>query len=352
MFSNNPRLGRTSHNQRGAAANYGTSGAAIYEEVSDGRRISEYQGVDRLVFLPLFFHGFLCTYKKTSSGASSNTNVVPGTNGNMQLTHSTMEYLYQINHQAQQTPDHAEEVGAMAQMTRGQDVANFNRHDGTSKWQAWSPSGEHILNIFACIKQKGYQAITNYDIRYYDVEAMINGNTPRLSQMEVETTCPVTAPAQAYPHGMNTNDDGYSNNIQPTIYHARGFCPAKGGLPNFVEILGLVKQDNGLGLRFQHGDFSPFDIYRKQNIRKPAVRHTAAIAFQSYEQTEIIGDHQYSSFAPQTAQNAWSLPPYSFNFESEQRLNTVGLGFKHSSTSRFKVYKRNTMWKGKAKVNF
>ncbi|KAL3585382.1 hypothetical protein D5086_012249 [Populus alba] len=100
MFSNNPRLGRTSDNQRGAAANYGTSGAAIYE-VSDGRRISEYQGVDRLVLLPLFFHGFLCTCKKTSSGASSNANVVTGTKGNMQLTHSTMEYLYQINHQAQ-----------------------------------------------------------------------------------------------------------------------------------------------------------------------------------------------------------------------------------------------------------
>jgi len=47
MFSNNPRLGRTSDNQRGAAANYGTSGAAIYEEVPDGRRISEYQGVER-----------------------------------------------------------------------------------------------------------------------------------------------------------------------------------------------------------------------------------------------------------------------------------------------------------------
>ncbi|KAG6769243.1 hypothetical protein POTOM_024861 [Populus tomentosa] len=297
--------------------------------------------------------------------------------------------------QCQQTPNHAEEVGAMAQMTRDQDVANFNRprndltrsgksrfrgvaitdygldfhfisnrNDGTSKWQAWSPSGEHILNIFeteeeaaiafdlACIKQKGYQAITNYDIRYYDVEAMINGNTPRLPQMEAETTCPVTAPVQAYPHGINTNDDGYSNNIQPTIYHARGFRPAKEGLPNFVEILGLLKQDNGLGLRFQHGDFSPFDIYRKQNIRKPAVRHTAASAFQSYEQTEMTGDHQYSSFAPQSEQNAWSLPPYSFIFESEQRLNTVGLGFKHSSTSRFKVYRRNTMWKGKAKVNF
>ena len=26
-----------------------------------------------------------------------------------------------------QTPNHAEEVGAMAQMTRDQDVANFNR---------------------------------------------------------------------------------------------------------------------------------------------------------------------------------------------------------------------------------
>jgi hypothetical protein len=188
---------------------------------------------------------------------------------------------------------------------------------------------------------------------------MINGNTPRLPQMEVETTCPVTAPVQAYPHGINTNDDGYSNNIQPTIYHARGFRPAKEGLPNFVEILGLVRQDNGSGLRFQHGDFSPFNIYRKQKVRKPAVRHTAfglghaaASAFQSYEQTEIIGDHQYSSFAPQSAQNAWSFPPYSFNFENEQRLNTVGLGFKHSSTSRFKVYKRNTMWKGKAKVNF
>ncbi|KAJ6992456.1 hypothetical protein NC653_015749 [Populus alba x Populus x berolinensis] len=256
-----------------------------------------------------------------------------------------------------QTPDHAEEVGAMAQMTRGQDVANFNRprndltRSGKSRFRGVA-SMTALANGKLGVHRKGYQAITNYDIRYYDVEAMINGNTPRLSQMEVETTCPVTAPAQAYPHGMNTNDDGYSNNIQPTIYHARGFCPAKGGLPNFVEILGLVKQDNGLGLRFQHGDFSPFDIYRKQNIRKPAVRHTAAIAFQSYEQTEIIGDHQYSSFAPQTAQNAWSLPPYSFNFESEQRLNTVGLGFKHSSTSRFKVYKRNTMWKGKAKVNF
>jgi hypothetical protein len=99
MFSNNPRLGRTSDNQRGVAANYGTSGAAIYEEVPDGRRISEYQGVERLV--PPFFHGFLCTYKKISSGASSNANVVPGTKGNMWLTHSTMEYLYQINHQAQ-----------------------------------------------------------------------------------------------------------------------------------------------------------------------------------------------------------------------------------------------------------
>jgi hypothetical protein len=177
--------------------------------------------------------------------------------------------------------------------------------------------------------------------------------------MEVETTGPVTAPVQAYPHGINTNDAGYSNNIQPTIYHARGLRPAKEGLPNFVEILGLVKQDNGSGLRFQHGDFSPFNIYRKQKVRKPTVRHTAfglghaaASAFQSYEQTEITGDHQYSSFAPQSAQNAWSFPPYSFNFENEQRLNTVGLGFKHSSTSRFKVYKRNTMWKGKAKVNF
>lgn len=177
--------------------------------------------------------------------------------------------------------------------------------------------------------------------------------------MEVETTGPVTAPVQAYPHGINTNDAGYSNNIQPTIYHARGLRPAKEGLPNFVEILGLVKQDNGSGLRFQHGDFSPFNIYRKQKVRKPTVRHTAfglghaaASAFQSYEQTEITGDHRYSSFAPQSAQNAWSFPPYSFNFENEQRLNTVGLGFEHSSTSRFKVYKRNTMWKGKAKVNF
>ncbi|KAJ6699934.1 AP2-LIKE ETHYLENE-RESPONSIVE TRANSCRIPTION FACTOR BBM ISOFORM X1 [Salix purpurea] len=185
-----------------------------------------------------------------------------------------------------QIPNHAREVGAMAQMTRDQGVANFNKHEGTSKWRAWTPSGEHMLNIFeteeeaaiafdlACIKQKGYQATTNYDIRYYNVQAMLNnGRKPELPQMEAETPCPVTA-----------------------------------------------APDNGTGSRFKHGDFSPFHFYQRQQVRKPAARN------------------KY---------------PNSVNFESEQMLSTAGrLGFKHSCTSRFKVYRRNTMWKGKAKVSF
>ncbi|KAF9679690.1 hypothetical protein SADUNF_Sadunf06G0040700 [Salix dunnii] len=297
-------------------------------------------------------------------------------------------------------PDHARGMGAMAQTTRGQAVASFdksrndltrgsksrfrgvartdygldynftwNRHEGTSKWQAWTPSGEHMVNIFeteaeaaiafdlACIKQKGYQAITNYDIRYYNVQAMINGSKPELSQMEVETPCPVTAAlAQVYPHRINTDDAGYSNTMQPTIYRARGFRPAK-GLPNFPAILGPVKQDNGSGLRFKHGDFSPFNFYQRQQVRQPEVRNVAfgpghATAFQSFKQTET-GDHQCCTFALRPAQNPRSLLPTFVNFESEQRLNTAGrLGFKHSSTSRFKVYRRNTACKGKAKVNF
>uniref|UniRef100_A0A6N2K0V1 AP2/ERF domain-containing protein n=1 Tax=Salix viminalis TaxID=40686 RepID=A0A6N2K0V1_SALVM len=239
----------------------------------------------------------------------------------------------------------------MAQMTRDQGVANFNksrndltrgsksrfrgvaRHEGTSKWRAWTPSGEHMLNIFeteeeaaiafdlACIKQKGYQATTNYDIRYYNVQAMINnGRKPKLPQMEAETPCPVTAaPVQVYRHRINTGGAGYSTTMQPTIYRARGFRPAK-GLPHFAAILGLVKQDNGTGSRFKHGEFSPFNFYQRQQVRKPAARN------------------KY---------------PNSVNFESEQMLSTAGrLGFKHSCTSRFKVYRRNTMWKGKAKVSF
>ncbi|KAJ6741863.1 AP2-LIKE ETHYLENE-RESPONSIVE TRANSCRIPTION FACTOR [Salix viminalis] len=232
-----------------------------------------------------------------------------------------------------QIPNHAREVGAMAQMTRDQGVANFNKHEGTSKWRAWTPSGEHMLNIFeteeeaaiafdlACIKQKGYQATTNYDIRYYNVQAMINnGRKPKLPQMEAETPCPVTAaPVQVYRHRINTGGAGYSTTMQPTIYRARGFRPAK-GLPHFAAILGLVKQDNGTGSRFKHGEFSPFNFYQRQQVRKPAARN------------------KY---------------PNSVNFESEQMLSTAGrLGFKHSCTSRFKVYRRNTMWKGKAKVSF
>ncbi|CAK7342456.1 unnamed protein product [Dovyalis caffra] len=357
----------------------------FYEEIPYGRRTSEYQGADRSkeqrrCVAYAFNNGILIPNQPSGIVISGKQEAA--------ITHDLASLKFSVS-SAQlnfpQIPNHAKEVGAMGQMT-GQDVANFNRsrnsfvrgksrfhgvarHHDTGKWQAWTATGETILGIFeteeeaaiafdlACIKQKGYQAITNYDIRHYDVNAMLNGNKPKLQGVEVEKTWPVTAQMQAYPHITNTNNAGWNINIQPRIYRARGFRLPREGLTNFVEILGLEKQDNGSGLRFRHGDSSAFNLYQEQII-KPAVRHAGfgighatASSYQFYKQTES-GDHQDSSFAPLQPQNRWLFPPYSINVQREQRLKAAGVGFKHSIPSRFKVYKRNTMWKGKVKVNF
>lgn len=209
-----------------------------------------------------------------------------------------------------------------------------------------------------CIKQKGFQAITNFDLRCYDVEAIFKADKLQ-KEKEVETTRPPLTITQKQNNTLGINIDIGSMKDRRPIIPDLNLRPQQAIPKSYHWAFEIAKKAHEASAsrvsRFQHGTFSPFYSYQKmqqlkeqqEGISNFGFRHVSSSAFQSYKQGETIGNSSNIS------QKSYleSLLPYQINFMKKHWLRAQGLRFKHSSSSCFKTYKNNYERKGKSKMN-
>ncbi|XP_048225858.1 uncharacterized protein LOC8278978 isoform X2 [Ricinus communis] len=193
-----------------------------------------------------------------------------------------------------------------------------------------------------CIKQYGYQAITNYDLRCYDVEsilkahqlflqqqaAMLAMQRARLSAMQKQQQPlkrPIASHLDIVPRNLATPEQRSQFEIWAQETARKELAQAS----NFSS--------------FQHGEFSPFSSYQESRSSFLGFRHgSSASQFEA-----CIPGGQCSH---KTLDTVPLLGPYQLSAGIEMRLRAQGLGFEHAASSSFKPYAKESGNKMKGKV--
>ncbi|PON58115.1 AP2/ERF transcription factor [Parasponia andersonii] len=244
------------------------------------------------------------------------------------------------------------------------------RHANSGKWQARKgPGRDSFLGTFeteeeaaiafdiASIKLKGIKAITNFDIKSYNVRAILEGKTePGNIQAEkvvnhAETF--VVSTIQEKPESSVSNMGiGSRKKKRSLTFHGFLGKQAETGFSGNINSLRGNPVIAPAGSEFQHGNKIPFSpetvsIGSSRELRTSwdlGFKHSNSSAFQSYEQAkprESLVLQEANNQSPAFKILGFDVYlPYKTNLFEEKDLQCLPGGFQHASSSCFKPFKK------------
>lgn len=209
----------------------------------------------------------------------------------------------------------------------------------------------------ASIKLKGIKAITNFDIKSYNVKAILEGKTePENGEAEkvislVEKFGLSTIKEKPESSVSNMGIRNRKKKRSLTFHNFLG-KQAETGFSGYIKTLRENPVAGPAGSEFQHGTFTPFFqetismgcLSEPQTSLDSNFQHTNSSAFHCYEEAKPC--------KPSVLQEANNLPPdfkilgfgvylpYKANLFKEKDLECLQSGFQHASSSCFKPYKK------------